>query len=116
MDIQQIDKPETTLLQKLFPTRALFLLLFIGFIDLLATALLHSQGLIVELNPLMKPFIERSEWLFAAVKGSSLVAAWAVMVWYAKSNLDFVRKASLAGAAAYTTIWTIWFVAGTALA
>ena len=102
-----------TTLKKLFPTRALLLLLGIGFLDLVVTAVLHSQGLIVELNPLMKPFIERSEWLFAFVKALTLVAAWAAMVWYAKNNLDFVRKTSLVGAGAYTLIWTVWFVGAT---
>lgn len=88
------------------------LLLGIGFLDLVATAVLHANGLIIELNPLMKPFIERSEWLFVLVKGTTLILAWSVMVYYAKYNLDFVRKASFAGAAAYSAIWTIWFIAG----
>lgn len=91
----------------------MLLLLGIGFIDLVATAVLHSQGLIVELNPLMKPIIEQSEWLFAAVKGMSLALAWAVMVWYSQTNLEFVRKACLIGAGAYAFIWSVWFFGAT---
>jgi hypothetical protein len=98
--------------QKLFPSRALLLLLSIGFIDLVATAVLHANGLIVELNPLMKPIIETSEWLFAAVKGMTLLLAWAVMVKNFETHKEFVRRASVAGAAAYVVIWTIWFIAG----
>lgn len=98
--------------KNLFPTRALLLLLGIGFVDLVATAVLHAQGLIVELNPLMKPIIEHSEWLFALVKGLTLVLAWLVCVKHSKTHLNFIRKASLAGAAAYVFIWTSWFVAG----
>ncbi len=40
------------------PNRAILLLMSIGLIDLFATAILHAQGRIVELNPLMRPFIE----------------------------------------------------------
>lgn len=87
------------------------LLLGIGFIDLIATAILHSQGKIVELNPIMRPLIEQSELLFSCVKGLTLVAAWVVMARYAKHNLDFVRKACCIGAGAYLLIWTSWFFA-----
>lgn len=94
---------------KLFPTRALILLLAIGTIDLLATAILHHHGLIQELNPLMRPLIERSEWLFAAVKGLTLVLAWGVMAWYARHNLEFVRRAALVGSVVYLAVWSTWF-------
>ncbi|MFW5697740.1 MAG: DUF5658 family protein [Fimbriimonadaceae bacterium] len=98
-------------MKRLFPSRAVAVLLFIGFLDLVVTAVLHAQGLIVELNPIMRPLIERSEWLFALVKAATLVAAWAALVWYAPRNLDFVKKASLYGAGAYVFIWTTWFIA-----
>lgn len=94
---------------KVMPSRALALLLAIGFIDLFATAILHSAGLIVELNPLMRPLIESHELLFAAVKGTTLISAWAVMAWYAQHNLSFVRQACLIGSAAYVGIWCSWF-------
>lgn len=94
------------------PTRMIGLLMAIGFIDLFATAILHSRGLIVELNPVMKPLIERSEWLFAAVKGMTLVLAWIVMAKHAHKNLVFVRQACLAGSLIYLFIWTTWFIAG----
>lgn len=97
---------------KLFPTRALALLLAIGFIDLVATAVMHQNGMIIELNPIMRPLIERSEWLFAFVKGMTLVTAWVALVWYAQHNRDFVRKACVMGSAAYMTIWTAWFLVG----
>jgi len=98
--------------QKFFPTRALTLLLAIGLIDLISTAVLHAQGQIVELNPIMRPLIETSEWLFVFVKGLTLIAAWYVMYKYSKEHLPFIRKACLAGSVAYASIWMIWFIAG----
>lgn len=96
----------------MFPTRALLLLLGIGFVDLVVTAVLHAQGLITELNPIMKPLIETSEWLFAAVKLGTLVLGWYLLSRYAKTHLAFVRNACLGGSALYLTIWTIWFIRG----
>ena len=96
-------------LRLLFPTPALALLLGIGLVDLLSTAFLHRAGLIVELNPLMRVFIVRSEWLFGFVKGLTLGGAWAAMAWYARSDLRFVHRAALAGSAAYLAIWCGWF-------
>jgi hypothetical protein len=95
-----------------FPTRALLLLLGIGFLDLVMTAVLHSHGLIVEMNPLMKPIIETSEWLFALVKGMTLVLAYCVMLKHADTHLAFIRRACIFGSGAYMTIWTVWFIAG----
>ena len=95
----------------LFPTRAIALLLMIGLLDLVVTAVLHSQGRIVELNPLMRSFIERGEWLFVLVKGSTLLLAWYCLSSYARSHKIFVRKACLLGSAAYVLIWAVWFVA-----
>lgn len=83
----------------------------IGFLDLISTAVLHSNGQIVELNPLMRPLIEQSEWLFIVVKAMTLFLAWAVMAWYAKKNLDFVRKSCLLGAGVYLIVWSSWFLA-----
>jgi len=100
------------LVTNLFPTRALALLLTIGFVDLVATAVLHANGLIVELNPLMKPLIERSEWLFAFVKALTLVGAWFVMARHARVNRNFVRLAALAGSAVYVMVWVTWFFSG----
>lgn len=96
----------------MFPSRALILLMAIGFIDLVVTAVLHSRGLIVELNPIMRPVIERSEWLFAAVKGMTLLLAYAVMARYYQTHQVFVRRAALVGSAAYALIWIVWFTAG----
>lgn len=97
------------LMKLVLPTRALSLLMLVGMIDLVATAWMHANGLIVELNPLMRVFIERSEWLFAFVKGGTLIAAWAALAWYAKYNRNFVRKACLIGSLAYVSIWASWF-------
>ncbi len=95
----------------LFPSRALMLLLCIGFVDLLLTAILHANGLVTEMNPLMRPLIEQSEWLFAVVKSVTLVAAWCALAWYAKTNLEFVRRVCLLSSALYLIIWSAWFLA-----
>src|SRR6185369_6902410 len=92
------------------PSRAILLLMSIGFFDLFMTAWLHANGHIVELNPLMRPLIERSEWLFGFVKALTLVAAWAVMASYGKINKPFVRLACLAGSVVYLVVWTSWFL------
>ena len=99
------------IMKALVPTRALALLLMIGFIDLLSTAVLHRQGLIQEMNPIMRIFIERSEWLFVCVKGATLIVSWWVMARYAKVNLKFVRTACLAGSGFYVCLWMSWFFA-----
>lgn len=62
------------------------------------------------MNPLMRPLIERSEWLFSAVKALTLVACWIAMAQYTKVNRQFVRQASLIGSAVYLTVWTSWFL------
>lgn len=85
--------------------------MLIGIVDLVTTALLHANGQIVELNPLMRFFIERSEWLFAFVKGLTLVTAWAALAWYCRYNREFVRKTCLIGSFAYLAVWTTWFMA-----
>jgi len=91
------------------PSRALLLLLAVGFVDLIVTAWLHALGWITEQNPLMRPLIEQSEWLFALVKGATLVFAWLVMARYAKQNRQFVRVACAIGAVTYVAIWLGWF-------
>ena len=98
-------------MQALVPTRALAVLLIIGFADLLTTAVLHQRGLIQEMNPFMRIFIDRSEWLFAIVKGATLLASWYVLARYAKTNLGFVRRACIAGSCCYIGLWLIWFTA-----
>ena len=101
------------IIRSIMPTRMIGLLMGIGFVDLVATAYLHANGLIVELNPVMKPIIESSELLFALVKGMTLVLAWVVMAKHAQKNLVFVRRTCLAGSVVYLLIWTTWFLAGT---
>ncbi len=99
-------------MQAIAPTRSLLLLMGIGVLDLVVTAVLHARGLIVELNPFMRPFIDRSEWQFAIVKGATLAVAWWAMASYAKQNKAFVRNACLTGSAAYVAIWLVGFFGG----
>jgi len=98
-------------LRELFPTPALAVLLLIGFVDLVSTAVLHHHGLIVELNPLMRPIIEASEWLFAAVKGMTLGLAWLLIAKHYPTNQRFATRACWFGCAAYLFIWCAWFFA-----
>jgi hypothetical protein len=98
-------------MQALVPTRALAVLVLIGFFDLISTAVLHQRGLIQEMNPVMRIFIDRSEWLFVAVKGATLLVSWYVLARYARTNLQFVRKACLAGSCCYVGLWIVWFTA-----
>lgn len=94
----------------LFPTRALFVLLAIGLVDLVSTAVLHSRGQIVELNPVMRPLIEHSEWTFVFTKGLTLILAWYFIAKYARTHLEFARRACLVGSGAYIAIWLGWFL------
>lgn len=91
------------------PLRGLILLMAIGVIDLVSTAVLHAKGLIVEMNPVMRFFIERGEWAFALAKGLTLAIACAVMLRYMKKNPQFVNSACLWGSAAYVGLWCAWF-------
>lgn len=77
----------------------------LGWADLVLTAVLHEQGQIVELNPLMRPLLERGEWLFAAVKASTLLALWVVMAKQYLARPQFVRQMSAWGCVAYLTLW-----------
>ncbi|MEZ0325336.1 MAG: DUF5658 family protein [Fimbriimonas sp.] len=95
----------------ILPNKSLILLICIGLIDLVATAMLHARGLIVELNPIMRPVIEHSEWAFALVKGVTLLIAFITMSQYARQNSVFVGKASKIGILMYTGIWIVWFTA-----
>lgn len=72
---------------------------------------MHAHGRIVELNPVMRYFIVRSEWLFALVKGLTLLVAWITLAWYFRYNQKFVRNACLIGTLLYVAIWLIWFFA-----
>lgn len=61
----------------------------------------------------MRVLIERSEWLFALAKFTTLFLGWMALRWYANSNLQFVRKASLWGSGAYIVVWSLWFFGAT---
>ncbi|MBL8047922.1 MAG: hypothetical protein JNJ45_04500 [Chthonomonas sp.] len=85
----------------------------IGFLDLISTAVLHAHGKIEELNPVMRPIIQHSEWAFVFVKALTLITCWATMVWYWPQNSAFVRRTCLIGSAVYFSIWLAWFLIGT---
>jgi uncharacterized protein DUF5658 len=97
------------MLKMLFPTRALILFLTIGLTDLFSTAYLHSKGMIVELNPLMRAALSYGEWYFMVIKGLTLAVLWVVMVQHARKDVNFVRKACSMGASAYMGLWIVWF-------
>lgn len=99
-------------MKSVIPVRSLGLLMAIGFADLVVTAVLFQRGQIVELNPLMRPLLHSSPWLFSVVKGGTLAATWICMARYARTNLQFVDRACWVGAVLYMTIWTAWFFTG----
>ena len=99
-------------MKRYFPSVPLLVLLSIGLIDLILTSVLHAQGLIVELNPVMRPIIEQSEWLFAFVKGATLVAAYLVMMKYMDRHKNYIDKVATIGWIAYIATWTVWFMRG----
>ena len=103
-----VPKPASRL-RFFFPDPYLMGLMLIGFADLISTAVLHANGLIVEMNPLLRPIIERSEWLFALVKGATLLVAYIAMIMYAKHRPEFVQKASRLGIVMYIGIYIVWF-------
>lgn len=97
------------LIRRAFPTRAMMLFLGIGLVDLISTAALFEAGLITEVNPIMRLFIDRSTILFILVKGLTLAAGWYALQRYASKNLDFVRKVCIAGSIAYVALWLVIF-------
>lgn len=99
-------------MKRYFPSVPLLVLLSIGFVDLVLTAVLHAQGLIVELNPVMRPIIETSEWLFAFVKGATLAAAYLVIMKYMDRHKAYIDKVATIGWIAYVGTWTVWFLRG----
>ncbi|MBI1757001.1 MAG: hypothetical protein HYR64_07840 [Fimbriimonas ginsengisoli] len=101
-----------SLISRCLPTRALGLLMAIGFADLLATSLLYSSGLIDELNPLMRPVLHHSLWAFGFLKGGTLLLGWWALANYARSDRSFVRRICLFGSVAYVIIWVGWLIVG----
>lgn len=87
-------------------------LLGIGLADLVSTAWLYHQGMIVEMNPLMRFLLERGEWSFVAVKGMTLLITWAALARYAKQNPTFVRTTCICGSLAYAGLWVMWVLVG----
>jgi len=101
-----------SVVRALFPTRALAALLAIGLLDLVATAILHAQGQIEELNPVMAPVIAGGEWRFVAVKSATLAFAWLILARRAKDAPTQVRRACLWGCAAYLCLLGGAFLSG----
>ena len=97
----------TVRFNEIFPTRALFLLLFIAVLDLITTSWLYQKGIISERNPLMRVFIERSNLLFILVKGSTIFAGWYFLSSYARTHKEFVRYACIIATSIYVGIWLI---------
>ncbi len=87
-------------------------LIGVGLADLVSTVVLWQLGLIVELNPIMRPLLERSVWLFSGVKILTLVAAYVVLQVYRTRDEQFCRLAAKWGAVAYVVVWVVWFTAG----
>ncbi|MCX7798968.1 MAG: hypothetical protein N2109_01340 [Fimbriimonadales bacterium] len=65
------------------------------------------------MNPLMRPLIERSELLFATVKGATLLAAWVVMRRFHPTYGRFIDSACLGGSAVYLVVWLTWMLGAT---
>ena len=42
----------------------------------------------------------------------TLIAAWVVMVHYARTNRAFVRSICLWGSVVYLSVWLVWFLIG----
>ena len=99
-------------LRRWVPSMPLAILLLIGFVDLVSTAVLHRMGLVTELNPVMKPLIDRSEWLFVMVKGATLLLAWAFITRFAKDNQRFVNTLCSIAITCYLLTWIVWFIHG----
>ena len=87
-----------------FPTRALGLLLLVGGLDLVATALLSAQERIEEVNPLMAPILASGAGAFVLVKGLTLAFAWLLLARHAREDLRGVRRACIGGSAIYAAI------------
>lgn len=94
------------------PPRELTLLMSVGLVDLVSTMVLYSLGLVVELNPIMRPLLQNSLVLFAAVKIATLLAAYVALQLYRSVDEQFVRKAALTGALAYILVWVVFASAG----
>ncbi|MER3413143.1 MAG: hypothetical protein C4341_02675 [Armatimonadota bacterium] len=88
------------------------LLMALGLADLASTVVLYRLGLIVELNPVMRPLLERSLVLFTVVKLLSLAAAFVTLQLYRARDEDFCRVAAKWGAIAYAAVWLVWFTVG----
>lgn len=93
------------------PPVPVLLLMAVGLSDLVLTAVLYEAGLIVELNPLMRPLIQSSTLLFVAVKLATLVVAYVGLQVYGRIEPIFVRRAAWIGTFAYVALWIGW-VAG----
>lgn len=94
------------------PVPGLVALIGLALLDLATTLWWHANGMMTELNPLMRPLLEKNEWLFSGVKLATIVALAIAIVLYAKKNLAFCRRVCAVGAGAYISIWTAGVILG----
>lgn len=94
------------------PAMETVLLMTIGLADLISTVVLHQLGLIVELNPIMRPLLDRSVLLFTLAKLATLLAAYLTLQLYRARDEQFCRLAARWGAVAYAGVWLTWFTVG----
>jgi len=97
------------------PPREVVFLMAVGIVDLLTTVVLYCLGFVEEINPLMRPIIEKSPALFTCIKLSTLVAAYFAMVWYSKVDEKFVRRAAWLGGWTYVVVWLVFTSLGAIL-
>lgn len=88
------------------------MLMGIGLADLVSTVVLHQLGLIVELNPIMRPLLNKSAALFTLAKLLTLAAAYVTLQLYRARDDAFCRQAAKWGTIAYAAVWVVWFTIG----
>ena len=89
------------------PPREVVFLMAVGLVDLVTTVVLYCFGFVEEINPLMRPIIEKSPVLFTFIKLATLVAAYFVMIWYTKVDEKFVRRVAWLGGWTYVVVWIL---------
>lgn len=97
------------------PALETVLLMALGLADLVSTVVLHQLGLIVELNPIMRPLLERSTSLFVLAKVATLAGAYITLQLYRARDEEFCRMAARWGTITYAAVWLVWFTIGNAM-
>ncbi|MFN8139305.1 MAG: DUF5658 family protein [Fimbriimonadales bacterium] len=94
------------------PPLPVLLLVIVAVLDMISTAVLYSMGMIVELNPIMRPVLYGGVWQFCLVKSLTIILAFLGLQWYRAKDEKFVMLASKLGVTAYLVLWTGWFLYG----